>query len=496
MLFAYCNRSAASDVILDSSNDNISTDSDSLIPDIEGVITPKAYNTNVVSPDNYDDLLPTNNIYNSLIFSGTKKFESFIADINSDKMYYSKDMISNIGFKQMSLYYYLIPKSYIIPEFDNYLTVDVVISSLRDDIVTKGYFYTSGTYSQLIYPDSVFFNFSTSGYDVVDTDYTDYKVCLLVVDVPYLPLTTDYNNDIYNSSFYISEIIFNGLSGANSAQFDNKFFLGHICDVFTYNSSFVSPKNNTAYLSVFNTSGAYLNEKNIDVNNDLRIYSSVQFNNNTLLCNSLPNDYKYVYNEGEFIYTSFQCDSANFNLQYFMLGQGSFFDFIEMAFDENFDSFVNAIINKDFEFLNINMPFPYYGFFQQIRTNRNGVNIGSGFSIFYSYPFIYTLNPSVDSNQFGNLSYSDVNAQKYYIEPQDWKDFGAHFNNIIVWLCFEMPLLSIITKPIYLFLNGFLEIWVQIALPLATALGLIGGALIFYLIYLFISKLLFNKSPD
>lgn len=104
--------------------------------------------------------------------------------------------------------------------------------------------------------------------------------------------------------------------------------------------------------------------------------------------------------------------------------------------------------------------------------------------------------PSDSTDGFGNLSFDDVNASKYYIEPQDWKDFGAHFNNIIVWLCFEMPLLSNLTKPIYLFLNGFLEIWVQIALPLATALGVIGGALIFYLIYLFISKLLFNKSPD
>lgn len=489
MLFAYCNRAAASDVSIitgDIYNGDLTPDNPEYIPPN----APTNINTNVQSPDEFGNNIATNPLQNVNIFSDTFDFNKFNDLYNSDKMYYSPSILENMQYSYTSVYLVAFQDF----EINGYISVDVILESLDYTITTKGFLYYEyiGAYES---GNNYYYNASTYRCNEIDGSFND--VCYLFVDLPVYPLFTEIGESFYKDGFYISNIIYNGSDLIGNNTDDSRLYLSHVMDIIRPLSQYNVPKDNTVFLSVLNNVGRYNYDFNL-IADKYMLLSSVESGGELLETYTDLIDYKFPADVGKFLYTSFQSQSNIININYVAFVNSSFFNAVN-----------NLIGSTDcyyiFDSIKFFIQYGYFSFnfsdvenfkFFNLSYEINDLIYRGGISPFYSTFSFFTLMPSGSTDNFGNISFDNVNAAKYYIEPQDWKDFGAHFNNIIVWLCFEMPLLSNLTKPIYLFLNGFLEIWVQIALPLATALGLIGGALIFYLIYLFISKLLFNKAPD
>lgn len=495
MLFAYCNRASASDVSIitgDIYNGDLTPDNPEYIPPD----SPSNINTNVFLPNNFGENIATNPSENTNIFSSNMNFEQFNNNINSNSMYYTKDVLNNFQYNYYSVFSFLYENYLYLPA---YYQVDVKLSSIDYSVTTTGYIYFDTQY----YDDNInnkFYNAKTYRCDEISLEYpSNYNYCFLVVDMPYYSIFNDFSNNLYRKGFYIDEIIFSGTDVELYGE--TNIYATHLFDICYPKSNYISPKDNTTFLSVINNIGSYAYQYNLS-NFEYMVFSQIDFNGEKLTTYSDKYNYIFEPKRGNFLYTSYQNLSNTFNIDYVVfMNYDYYLDYISYEYAdvsylfnlfENFTTDFKAL--QGMPYLNYNNTTSYNFF--NIGYSVNGVGKTGGILPFYSSFNFFTLMPSGSTDNFGNISFNDVNASKYYIEPQDWKDFGAHFNNIIVWLCFEMPLLSNLTKPIYLFLNGFLEIWVQIALPLATALGLIGGALIFYLIYLFISKLLFNKAPD
>lgn len=495
ILLTYCNKVKATDVSIitgDIYNGDLTPDN----PDYVPPTAPSNINTNVYAPDNFGNNIATNVIENTNIFSSNMTFESFNNNINSNSLYYTKDILANRQYNYYSVFSFLFGNDLYIPE---YLQVDVKLSNNFSTVTTTGYVYFDTQFYD-DNPNNKFYNAKTYKCDNVVLDNpTSYKYAFLVVDMPFYSTFDDFSNNMYKKAFYIDEIIYNGYD--IELVYETDLFVTHLFDICYPKSNYITPPNNTTFLSVINNIGAYAYQYNLS-NIDYMVFSQLDFNGEKLI--SYTDKYDYIFDpiQGEFLYTSYQNLSGTFNIDYIVfMNYNYYLDFISYEYvdiEYLFDLF--NTFTYDFKalagmpYLNYNLTTSYNFF--NIGYSINGVSKAGGILPYYSSFNFFTLMPSGATEGFGNISYDSVNAAKYYIEPQDWKDFGAHFNNIVVWVCFEMPLLSIITKPLYMFLNGFLEIWTNIAIPLAASMGVIGGALIFYLIYLFISKIVFNKEPD
>lgn len=113
----------------------------------------------------------------------------------------------------------------------------------------------------------------------------------------------------------------------------------------------------------------------------------------------------------------------------------------------------------------------------------------------FDFPFYDALYKST-SQGFNNLpTYNfedgDINIDysQYYLQKQNWYDFGKDIYNCFIFLIFNIPLLNNVTAPLFMLLNNFIGVWSALILPLTTV-GLVGAFFLFCFIYKTIKKLI------
>ena len=85
----------------------------------------------------------------------------------------------------------------------------------------------------------------------------------------------------------------------------------------------------------------------------------------------------------------------------------------------------------------------------------------------------------------GNVN---IDYSQYYLQKENWYDFGKDLYNSLIFLIFNIPLLNNLTAPLFMLLNNFIGVWSTLVLPLTTV-GLVGAFFLFCFIYKTIKKL-------
>lgn len=454
---------------------------------------PNLFNTNLIYPYTFKEFFPSSGTQYINLFGGLLTYEDFNINFNSDRMYYKPVNILN-NLPVMECYSIVFLKDY----YENLhqtepLVVDVELNDkFGNSFVVKGEVFFP-TY-QYYYGNTIDY-YTGNGNNKLSTDIGDGNFSTYFILRYYPPIYAYFESVLQNNGFngyYLSDIIL-------PSTFPIDFNTTSKQESFIYTFATKCVYNNVLLPSKNDVIVCYTNNLWNDDVTGLIIddYNTALYLNCTVDNNKVSYYTEQVGVENEYVYSSINSKNNNVRLNTSILFRKEFYTF-EYKYPD-FGSFLDFFDDADtlklvFESMDIDITNLT---FERCRVRRSdNVPGGNWYSRYYTPSCYMALMPRGEFTAGSSLQFTDINAEKYYIEPNDWKDFGAYANNIIVWICFEMPLLSTVTKPLYLFLNGFLKIWTEIALPLASAMGLVGGALIFYVIYAFISKLLFNKEPD
>ena len=152
-------------------------------------------------------------------------------------------------------------------------------------------------------------------------------------------------------------------------------------------------------------------------------------------------------------------------------------DFLGAGTTRNFDSFKNAFSSSEFSRV-IAIPCDYDYLFPA----------GSKYKMFYDSVY-KTTSASLMLPTY-NFENGDINIDysQYYLQKENWYDFGKDLYNALIFLIFNIPLLNNVTAPLFMLLNNFIGVWSTLVLPLTT-IGLVGAFFLFCFIYKTIKKL-------
>lgn len=113
----------------------------------------------------------------------------------------------------------------------------------------------------------------------------------------------------------------------------------------------------------------------------------------------------------------------------------------------------------------------------------------TGYKMFYESVYKTTsaslMFPTYDFEN-GDIT---IDYSQYYLQKENWYDFGKDIYNCFIFLIFNIPLLNNVTAPLFMLLNNFIGVWSALVLPLTTV-GLVGAFFLFCFIYKTIKKLI------
>lgn len=410
---------------------------------------------------------------------------------NDTNLYYTHDQLDYFDFTYLSAYQILTPNLIsdtpivIEVEVQNQLNFNQFVQGVY---IPYNYAIRMSNYNAYAYVGLNYTNPIQAGYDMY--------VGIIVFNMPFQKFFGNNTDNYLTHGFYIKNINFGSYSLSSTAS-RRYSCLTHLFDIFVLNKGFNIPKKNNIIHAVVNNIG-YVNNKFLHKTNNFEYFTMLDGNLNgeKIRVHSISsvNDFDIANGYGYYNLDVY-CDTGNYELNYFALVsndyfknfdignvylaidyllQGKYIEFSTSILDMPRDLlyFRCGSINDDYTFSNITSTIPYY----------------SSFCIFATMP------SSADGAGNSALDFNTEYGNQYYVEPTSWKDFGAHFSNALVWLAFECPVLNNLTGPLYLFLNSFSEVWVNLLFPLITALGVFGSAIICFFIYKFISMLITAKS--
>lgn len=201
-----------------------------------------------------------------------------------------------------------------------------------------------------------------------------------------------------------------------------------------------------------------------------------QFN----ISSSSLNYNKFVYNcsfgHEEELYiemSPFYKDAKNKAYQYGVIKSVDF-SFVNYSSSTSLDNFIN-ILNGHSVFV--------------LPSHVSGLPEVTNFAF---YDYIYkTTNSQLNNYVISDFSNGNINIDysQYYLQKENWYDFGKDLYNCLIFLIFNIPLLNNVTAPLFMLLNNFIGVWSTLILPLTT-LGIVGAFFLFCFIYKTIKKLI------
>lgn len=152
-------------------------------------------------------------------------------------------------------------------------------------------------------------------------------------------------------------------------------------------------------------------------------------------------------------------------------------DFVGAGNTNHFISFKNAFSSREFSRV-VAIPCDLDNIFP----------VGSQYEKFYDSVY-KTTSASLMLPTY-NFENGDINIDysQYYLQKENWYDFGKDLYNALIFLIFNIPLLNNVTAPLFMLLNNFIGVWSTLVLPLTT-LGIVGAFFLFCFIYKTIKKL-------
>ena len=169
-------------------------------------------------------------------------------------------------------------------------------------------------------------------------------------------------------------------------------------------------------------------------------------------------------------------------------------EYVDITPFSNNDSYRGYVKNASLTFMGGSPPtFANFNFY--IGSTGYVVPIPCDNDATLSIPKFYLGIYKSTSQNFNNLPIynfenGDINIDysQYYLQKENWYDFGKDLYNALIFLIFNIPLLNNVTAPLFMLLNNFIGVWSTLVLPLTT-LGLVGAFFLFCFIYKTIKKL-------
>lgn len=103
------------------------------------------------------------------------------------------------------------------------------------------------------------------------------------------------------------------------------------------------------------------------------------------------------------------------------------------------------------------------------------------FNCYLSYTVFDDSNDYFDTS-LGNSTTPNIDYHDYQKPKTHWYDFGIDLYNMFIWIIFEFPLLSLVTKPLFILLSSTTSVVSNFAIPIIFGGGFFGS--LFLLIFL------------
>ena len=95
---------------------------------------------------------------------------------------------------------------------------------------------------------------------------------------------------------------------------------------------------------------------------------------------------------------------------------------------------------------------------------------------------VLVFNPTFDLSM-SSATDIGVMADKYYLEPSDTWDIGTRLYNFLIWICFEMPILSPLLSTIFILIENVVGVSENLLIPFISITGLFGMVILFRIVY-------------
>lgn len=125
--------------------------------------------------------------------------------------------------------------------------------------------------------------------------------------------------------------------------------------------------------------------------------------------------------------------------------------------------------------------------FQTVGRWISYVNNNISYNYYYQMSFNYYVKDNLINSFVG--SNTDYNSTSLYKQDVQWYDVFGHLYNFMIYLLFDMPLISNITKPIYMLISSTTTTFNWLA-GCVAGLGVFGAFAMVYLLFAIIKRML------